>query len=161
MTNIVRRTLFGEPSIDLFSELEWGLRGFPNLQWRPAEDIMQKEDCTIIKMDLPGIRRDDLNVEMQDQVLTVSGQRRSESTTEEGGYQRFERSSGSFSRSFRIPNEIEAEQIQANMQDGVLELRIPRPERSQPKQIDVGETVEIEAGAVEVKEEEKQLAEAR
>ena len=156
MTNIVRRTLFGEPSVDLFSELEWGLKGFPNLQWRPAEDIIQTEDCTVVKMDVPGIKRENLTIEMQDRVLTVEGNRHSESASRYGGYQRFERSSGSFSRSFRIPEGVEADEIKANLEDGVLELQIPRSEQAQTKQIDIGETIEIEAGDVEVEEKKKE-----
>lgn len=155
MTNIVRRTLLGDTSGDLISDFEWGLRGFPNLQWRPAEDIMQTEDKTIVKMDLPGIKREDLQIEFQDQLLTVSGHRQSESSSRYGGLQRFERTSGSFSRSFRVPDGIEANQVIANLEDGVLELQIPKAERTRPVEIPVGETLELESSDVTIEEPKK------
>ncbi len=118
-------------------------------RWVPATDLVETEGHYVLRADLPGMSEDDVNIEVQDNVLTISGERRSESEQEHEGYQRVERAFGRFTRSLSLPSGIDADRIEASFDNGVLEVRVPKPEERKPHR------VEIAKGSVEGKGEEK------
>lgn len=107
-------------------------------RWVPAMDLAETGDHLVLRADLPGLSRDDVEIEMKDNVLTISGERRSESEEKADGYYRVERAMGSFSRSLTLPEGIDADGISADFTDGVLEVRIPKPEERKPHRIEIG-----------------------
>ena len=112
--------------------------------WLPAVDVWETENELVLSFDLPGISEDKISVELDDNVLTVSGEReRTQEHTNERFY-RFERRFGSFSRSVTLPAGVSESDITANYKDGVLEVRVPKPEEQKPKRIQVGTQGEIE-----------------
>jgi HSP20 family protein len=106
-------------------------------RWIPAVDIVESDSHYVLRADLPGLAEDDINVEFDDTVLTVSGERRSEREENRGGYRRVERSSGSFRRSVRLPEGVDAEAITASFDRGVLEVTVPKPEQRKPRRVQV------------------------
>jgi len=112
--------------------------------WLPSVDVWETENELVLSFDLPGIDEDAIAVELDDDVLTVSGER--ERTSEHSGerFYRFERRFGTFSRSVTLPPGVKEEAITADYQNGVLEIRIPKPEEQKPKRIKVGSTGAIE-----------------
>jgi HSP20 family protein len=106
-------------------------------RWIPAVDLIEENDRFVLRADLPGVGEDDLEIEVEDRVLRVSGQRNTEHQEHTDGYYRLERASGSFRRSLRLPEGVEAEQIEASFAGGVLEVSIPKPEQRQPKRVAV------------------------
>jgi HSP20 family protein len=107
-------------------------------RWTPAMDLVESEGDLVLKADLPGLSEDDVKIEVADGILTVSGERKTEHTEQKKGYYRMERSFGSFSRSLSLPDGVDADKIDASFKDGVLEVRIPKPEERQPKRISIG-----------------------
>jgi HSP20 family protein len=106
--------------------------------WVPAVDIYETENLeVIIKAELPDMRKEDIQVTFENGVLTLSGERKREESGARGQFQRVERRHGSFSRSFTLPDSVDASQIAASYKDGVLTVRLPRREESKPKQITV------------------------
>jgi HSP20 family protein len=118
-------------------------------RWVPAMDLVETDDHLVLKADLPGLERDDVNIEVKDGVLAVSGERKSEHEERADGYYRVERAFGGFSRSLSLPEHVDAERINASFDKGVLEVRIPKPEERKPHR------VEISAGAVDGTAQEK------
>jgi HSP20 family protein len=112
--------------------------------WLPSVDVWETEDELVLSFDLPGIDEDAIAVELDDDVLTVSGER--ERTSEHSGerFYRFERRFGTFSRSVTLPPGVKEEAISADYRNGVLEIRIPKPEEQKPRRIKVGSTGAIE-----------------
>ncbi|HXV33084.1 MAG TPA: Hsp20/alpha crystallin family protein [Gaiellaceae bacterium] len=112
--------------------------------WLPSVDVWETEDELVLSFDLPGIDEDAIAVELDDDVLTVSGER--ERTSEHSGerFYRFERRFGTFSRSVTLPSGVKEEAISADYRNGVLEIRIPKPEEQKPRRIKVGSTGAIE-----------------
>jgi HSP20 family protein len=106
--------------------------------WLPAVDVWETDNELVLSFDLPGIPEDKIAVELDDDVLTVSGEReRTQEHTNERFY-RFERRFGTFSRSVTLPAGVTESDITANYKDGVLEVRVPKPEEQKPKRIQVG-----------------------
>ncbi len=99
----------------------------------PAIDVEEKEGKYLVRADLPGIKKEDLHIEVQDGVLTLRGERREEREEKKGRYCRFERAYGSFERSFRVPENVTEKDIHAKYTDGVLELDIPAPQAKQQR----------------------------
>jgi HSP20 family protein len=110
-------------------------------RWIPAMDLVETDDHFVLKADLPGLKEEDVNIEVEENVLTVSGERKSEHEDKREGYVRVERSYGSFRRSLTLPKGVDAEAVTANFENGVLEVRIPKPEERKPRRvaIQVGE----------------------
>jgi HSP20 family protein len=106
-------------------------------QWVPAVDIQEKEDRFILKADLPGIPAEDIDITMDNGVLTLKGERTDENEEEREGYHRIERVRGSFYRRFSLPDTADASRIEAKGKNGVLEIVIPKQEKAQPKKIEV------------------------
>lgn len=107
-------------------------------RWMPAMDLVEGDEHFVLRADLPGLAEDDVNIEVEDRVLTVSGERKSEHTEKKDGYQRVERAFGSFSRSLTLPEGVDGDAITANFDRGVLEVRIPKPEQRKPRKIAIG-----------------------
>ena len=107
-------------------------------RWMPAMDLVETGDHFVLRADLPGLGEDDVKVELEDNVLTVSGERRSEHDTQKEGYHRVERAFGTFSRSLTLPDGVNPEAVEANFDRGVLEVRIPKPEERKPRRVSIG-----------------------
>ncbi|MEE8264596.1 MAG: Hsp20/alpha crystallin family protein [Gammaproteobacteria bacterium] len=105
--------------------------------WRPAVDIKEEENRFVILADVPGIDPKDIEVTMEDGVLTLKGERSTQTEEEREGYKRIERARGTFYRRFSLPDSADAEGIKAKGKDGVLEIAIPKHERVQPRRIAV------------------------
>jgi HSP20 family protein len=105
--------------------------------WVPAVDIREEADRYVIHADVPGVDPKDIEVHMEDGVLSIKGERQSESKEEREHYKRVERVRGSFFRRFSMPDTANAEAISAKSKDGVLEIVIPKQEKLQPKRIQV------------------------
>lgn len=105
--------------------------------WRPAVDIFEGETAVVLKAELPGIKKEDVSVEVKDNVLTIKGERKAESEIKEEKYYRRERTYGSFSRSFNLQYTVKPDKIKARFKDGVLVIEVPKPEEEIPKQINV------------------------
>jgi HSP20 family protein len=122
----------------MFSDL-WGEETLSR-GWAPAVDIFTSDNHeVVIKADLPDMKREDISVTFENNVLTLKGERKFDSETTRDHYQRVERFYGSFSRSFTIPATIDAPRISASYKDGVLTVRLPQREEARPKQISIGE----------------------
>ena len=106
-------------------------------RWTPAMDVVEADDQFVLRADLPGLSENDVNIELEDNVLTISGQRRAEHEQRTEGYYRMERASGSFSRSLTLPEGVNADGIQASFESGVLEVRIPKPEQHKPRKVQI------------------------
>jgi len=104
-------------------------------RWLPAMDLVETDDHFVLRADLPGLAEDDVDVTLENDVLTVSGQRKAETETREKGYYRVERASGSFRRSLSLPEGVDPDAIEANFDNGVLEVRIPKPEQRKPRKV--------------------------
>ena len=107
-------------------------------RWMPAMDLVETEESFVLRADLPGMTEDDVKIEFEDGTLTVSGERKAEHETKNEGYYRVERAFGSFSRSLTLPRGVDAEAVTANFENGVLEVRIPKPEERKPRRIEIG-----------------------
>ena len=122
----------------------------PSRRFAPATDLIESDSHYILRADLPGLSEDDVNVELDGNVLTVSGERRSSSEDRKAGYYRVERSYGSFRRSVRLPEGVDAEAITATFDKGVLEITVPKPETTKPHKVQItvgsGEQPAIEGG---------------
>jgi len=108
--------------------------------WKPLVDIYETDEAIILKAELPGIKKEDVSVEVKDNVITLKGVRTEEKEIKEKNYYRKERAFGTFSRAFNLQHRIQPDKIKARFKDGVLKIEIPKPEEEKPKQI----TVKIE-----------------
>ncbi len=107
-------------------------------RWIPAMDLAESEDSYILHADLPGLAEDDVKIEFEDNVLTISGERRTEREERKGGYVRVERASGAFTRSLTLPAGIDPSAIKAAFSNGVLEITIPKPAERKPHRVTIG-----------------------
>jgi HSP20 family protein len=112
--------------------------------WLPSLDVWETEDEIVVALDLPGIPEERVAIEVDDGVLTVSGEREREVKQETDRFYRFERRFGAFSRSVALPPGVDESKIQAGFAHGVLEIRIPKPEERKPKRIQIGSQGAIE-----------------
>jgi len=110
-----------------------------DMAWAPRMDVYEKDNTLIVKADLPGLKNEDVQVELDDGGLVIRGTSKTESEAKEENYYRMERSAGTFYRRLPLPFEVQPDQIKATMRDGVLEVRIPRPaeKRAEAKKIPV------------------------
>jgi HSP20 family protein len=119
-------------------------------RWIPAMDLLETDDDLVLRADLPGLSEDDVNIEVEDNVLTITGERKAEHEERKEGYYRVERASGSFTRSLTLPEGIDPEKVRANFDRGVLEVRIPKPEQRKPRKVTIsagGESVKTIEGS--------------
>jgi HSP20 family protein len=114
-------------------------------RWVPAIDLVETDEHFVLKVDLPGLEKDDVEIEVKDGLLTVSGERKAEHQESKDGYHRIERAYGSFSRSLTLPQGVDADQVQADFNQGVLEVRVPKPAERKPHRVQIGASVDGEA----------------
>jgi len=112
------------------------LRDFER-EWAPALDIEEKEGIYVVKADLPGVKKEDIHIELKNGTLTLRGERKGENEETEGTWHRVERTFGSFERRFRVPEGVTEKDIHAKYTNGVLELRIPAPKEEKPRAVKV------------------------
>ncbi len=103
--------------------------------WKPSVDIYETDEAIILKAELPGIKKEDVSVEVKDNVLTLRGERVEDKEIKEGSYFRKERCFGTFSRAFNLQHRVQPDKIKAKFKDGILVVEIPKPEEEKPKQI--------------------------
>lgn len=103
----------------------------------PAVDVFEDDDRIELKAELPGLKPEDVQIDVHDNVLTLSGERRLEREEDREGYRRIERSYGRFSRSFTLPRHVDQDNIRAEMREGVLSLTLPKREQQRGRRIDV------------------------
>ena len=106
-------------------------------RWVPAMDLVETDEDFILRADLPGLSEQDVNIELEDSVLTISGERKAEHEERKEGYYRVERASGNFSRSLTLPEGVDPEGVRATFDNGVLEVRIPKPEQRKPRKVTI------------------------
>ena len=111
--------------------------GFETGAWIPAVDIHETDNTFVVTADLPGMKKDDIRVDLRDNTLTLSGEKKFEEKTSKDNYLRVERSYGSFYRSLMLPSNVDANNIKASYKEGVLQLTIPKKEEAKPKQIKI------------------------
>ncbi len=111
--------------------------GSQSMPWMPEVDISEDKEQYIIKADLPGLKREEINLSFDNGILTITGERKVEEQHKEKNYHRVERSYGHFARSFNLGHEVDANKIQASYKDGVLEITIAKTEKVQPKSIEI------------------------
>ena len=105
--------------------------------WNPAVDVYDNGSEVVIHAELPGAKKEDIDVRVENNVLTLSGQKQRSEETKEEGFYRSERAFGSFSRSFSLPTTVDVSKISAEFSDGVLTLTLPKAEEAKPRQIEV------------------------
>ena len=109
-------------------------------RWVPAMDLVETPEHFVLRADLPGLGQDDVKIEIEDNVLTVSGERKAEHDSREEGFYRMERAFGAFSRSLTLPKGVNADAVAASFDRGVLEVHIPKPEQAKPRRIEISVT---------------------
>jgi HSP20 family protein len=107
--------------------------------WAPAVDFYEDGEQLVLKAELPGVKKEDLDLSLEDGVLTLAGERREEKSFEKAEVHRSERFLGKFQRSFTLPTAVEASKVQASFKDGILTVTLPKAEEAKPKQIEVKE----------------------
>jgi HSP20 family protein len=112
-----------------------GRGGAPGRRWIPPMDLVETADHYVLRADLPGLSDEDINIQLEDNVLTVSGERKARHEGNEEGYYRIERAFGTFARSLTLPEGVDPDGVQAEFDRGVLEIRIPKPEQKKPRHV--------------------------
>ena len=105
--------------------------------WNPAVDLYEKDDHFMIKAELPGVDKNDINIDLKDRLLTLSGERTHDKEVNEENYYRRERSYGKFQRSFTLPADVDSDKIEAEFKDGVLQIKVPKPEEKKAKKVTI------------------------
>jgi len=108
-----------------------------NRPWSPSVDIYETEDALKLKADIPGLKTEDLDIRVENQTLTIRGQRKFEKEENVKGYHRIERSYGEFVRSFAVPSTVETDKVQADYKNGILTITLPIKEAAKPRQVKV------------------------
>ncbi len=111
--------------------------GLVTTAWNPAVDITEHDSTFVVKVELPGVSRDDVRITIQDSMLTIRGEKKQEKETKGANVHRTERSYGAFQRSFSLPSSVKADAIEAKYSDGVLTINLPKAEEAKRKEIEV------------------------
>jgi HSP20 family protein len=106
-------------------------------KWYPAVDVLESKDSYLIRAELPGMKREDINLEVKDGTLILTGERKSDKPAEGVEYRHVERVDGKFMRSFSLPQTVKQDAIQATYKEGILEVRVPKVEEVKPRQIEI------------------------
>jgi HSP20 family protein len=118
-------------------------------RWAPPMDLIEAEDHYVLKADLPGVSDGDVNIEVENGLLTISGERKAEHERTETGFYRLERGFGRFQRQMSLPEGIDPEGVTADFDRGVLSVRIPKPEQVKPRKVAIGTGGEAAQPAME------------
>ena len=130
--------LFGD-----FAGRGWPTPGWPTEEgltagmWNPPVDVYETKDSIVLKADLPDVKKEEVDISVEGNILTLRGERKREKEVKEKDFYRMERSYGAFSRSFTLPGSVDADKIEADFAGGVLKVTLPKREESKPKQIKV------------------------
>lgn len=138
MTLLMKPEPFSGDLHRLFNTLFEDRASVAQQRWVPAMDLVEADDHFVLKADLPGMAEEDVAIEVRDNALTISGERKAEHENRERGWYRVERSFGRFSRSLTLPEGIDPDAISAGFDNGVLSVTIPKPEQRKPRRIQVG-----------------------
>jgi HSP20 family protein len=131
---------------------------YASRRWIPPMDLVETEDHLVLRADLPGVDEEDIEIEVKDGVLTVSGERRSQHEDKREGFHRVERSFGRFSRSLELPKGVDPQSVSAHFDKGVLEVRMPKPAERKPTRIEINSGEEQPAiEAEEQRSEDRRL----
>jgi HSP20 family protein len=129
------RRLFDEP---FANSTEMGCcSSVEERDWKPLVDVVETKENILLKVEVPGVKQEDINISIEDNTLTVKGERKYESQVDEEGYSRFERTYGAFQRSVQLPPTVDADRVKAGYKDGVLEIQLPKREEAKPKTVKV------------------------
>ena len=132
---------------ETFGNLQFG-RGENLRQWFPVTDVSETPESLTLKLEEPGMKRDDLKISVENNTLTVRGEKTQETSSEDETFYRTERSYGSFERAFSLPNHVDHENVKASLENGVLTIEFPRREEARAREISIeggSERKEIEA----------------
>jgi HSP20 family protein len=125
---------------------QWqGATGASTPAWAPALDIAERTDAYLVAVELPGVEADDLEITLEDGLLTIQGERQFTSESSEQQFHRVERRSGAFRRAITLPAHVVADEVEASMEDGVLRILVPKAEEAKPKRIQVTPGSQMEA----------------
>lgn len=127
--------------------MQWG-RGETLRQWFPLTDVSETPEHLTLRLEVPGLAREELKISVENNVLTIRGEKKQETSREDETFYRTERSYGSFERSFSLPSHVDPDDVSANLENGVLIVRVPRREEAKAREIRIeggGERKEIEA----------------
>lgn len=138
MNQIFRRTL---------GQGDTGREGEPRARWAPALDILERDNAYVVNLEVPGVKQDDLEITLDDGVLTVKGERSFTQETDKEQYHRVERRYGSFRRSITLPSRTKADAIEATFENGVLQIVVPKAEEAKPRRIQVRPRAAVEGTA--------------
>jgi HSP20 family protein len=122
--------------VDRLFDAFFGANAEPR-RWVPAMDLVEADDHFTLTADLPGLGEEDVNIEVQDGALSITGERKAEHEAREGGWYRIERAVGSFNRTLTLPEGIDVDAITASFDRGVLTVRIPKPEQRKPRRVEI------------------------
>ena len=122
---------------DLFADDNWTRPVRWQREFRPDIDVSEEENAYLVTADVPGMKAEDLDITVENNVLSFSGERKFEKKDEKHGYHRVERHYGSFKRSFALPEGVDSDAIEANVENGALTIRIPKPALALPKKVKV------------------------
>lgn len=120
--------------LDEFMHGDGGERGE---RWLPSVDVMEDKDKYVIRADVPGLNKDDIKITLQENVLTITGEKKQEKEQKERAYHLTERTYGQFTRSFTLPSKVDPNNIKAEFKDGVLEINLPKSPESKAKEIQI------------------------
>lgn len=105
--------------------------------WTPPVDIQETDDAYRIQVELPGLKKEDVQITLENNVLRLSGERKFEKETKQENYHRIERSYGMFSRSFALPTQVSSDKVEAKFEEGVLSIVVPKAEQAKPRKINI------------------------
>ena len=105
--------------------------------WTPNVDVSETKDEIVVTAEMPGMKKEDIKLSVQENVITLSGEKKSEEEKKDANFYRLERSFGSFCRSFTLPTPVEAEKIKASFKDGILKVTLPKSEKVKPQEIPI------------------------
>jgi len=108
-----------------------------NLSWIPAVDIFEDGESVKVICEVPGIKKDEVKISIQENVLTISGEKKRYPEDKEGSYHKVERRCGTFQRSFSLPSSVDQEKVKATYKDGVLTINLPKTEEEKPKEVSI------------------------
>jgi HSP20 family protein len=128
------RRMFDQPLGSFFDLMPAAL---DRTLWRPAVDVVETKDAFLVKAEVPGVKAEDIQISLEGDTLTLTGERKQEKSVEEKGYTRVERAYGTFERKVLLPPSVDVDGVKASYENGVLEIRLPKKEEARPKRIAV------------------------
>lgn len=132
-----RMSRFFDQAFDEFLSPLAGSEELSSRGWLPPVDIRETDEALTLHAEIPGLTKDDVNITLENNVLTISGERKFEKDAKKDNYHRIERAYGAFSRSFSLPANVRTDQVRASFKDGVLTVSLPKAEEAKPRRIEI------------------------